>query len=277
MRSTVLSAINRILKGVCVNCRLCFSTISKPFSSAKIFGHDVCYFECESCGYIQTEEPTWLDRAYTSPINPSDTGIMARNLSNVRIVMATLSLLGSRSGKVVDYAGGHGFLVRLLRDVGVDALWADPYTENLVARGFEYTGQQRVTLVTAFEAFEHFMNPVEEMQKLISIAPNILFTTDLAPTPTPMPSEWWYYGLDHGQHIGFYKVDTLQYLADRFGLYLLSDGSVHLFTRKKYPLYKWRLLRYIARFMFSALQAGLESKTWTDHLEISESRSNRIT
>ena len=65
---------------------------------------------------------------------------MARNLSNVGLVLASLALMKERRGKVVDYAGGHGFLVRLLRDKGINALWMDPYSENLVARGFEYSG-----------------------------------------------------------------------------------------------------------------------------------------
>ena len=66
---------------------------------------------------------------------------MARNLLNVGLVLATLTLLGERNGTVVDFAG-YGFLVRLLRDKGVNAFWVDPYSENLVARGFEYQGSR---------------------------------------------------------------------------------------------------------------------------------------
>ena len=52
-------------------------------------------------GYVQTEDPTWLDEAYASPINPSDTGIMDRNLSNVELVLASLALMKERHGTVV--------------------------------------------------------------------------------------------------------------------------------------------------------------------------------
>jgi Nif-specific regulatory protein len=45
--------------------------------------------------------------------------------------------LGSLFGTVVDCAGGYGILVRLLRDYGVNALWSDPYCENVLAKGFE--------------------------------------------------------------------------------------------------------------------------------------------
>jgi len=93
----------------------------------------------------------------------------------------------------------------------------------------------------------------------------------LAPRPTPQPSDWWYYGLDHGQHIGFYRVETLQYLAGKFGLKLLSDGcSAHFFTEKKYSSAKWKALRVLARHIPKSLTTGLASKTWSDNRELSK-------
>ena len=258
-----------------MNCRLCSSAISSTFANAKILGHTVKYYECDICGYVQTEEPTWLDEAYASPINPSDTGIMARNLSNVGLVLASLALMKERRGEVVDYAGGYGFLVRLLRDKGIDAFWTDPYSKNLVARGFEYKRGGQPVLVTAFEAFEHFVSPVEEMEKLLAIAPNILLTTNVIATPAPKPNDWWYYGLDHGQHIGFYRVQTLQYLADKFGLNLLTDGKgTHFFSSKTYSTAAWFILRKIAQRAPALLSTGLRSKLWSDNQLISKERLN---
>ena len=159
-------------------CRCCGETADMQLFEAYLLGRRVSYFECSNCSYVQTEEPTWLDEAYASPINSSDTGIMVRNLSNVSLVLATLTLMARLQSQVVDYAGGYGILVRLLRDAGIDAYWADPYSENLVVRGFEYQVLEGTKLVTAFEAFEHFVNPYDEMKALLSIAPNILLTTN---------------------------------------------------------------------------------------------------
>jgi hypothetical protein len=255
-----------------MNCRLCDSRLEDSFAKSSIFGQEVEYFGCATCGYVQTENPTWLEEAYASPINASDTGIMARNISNVGLVLATLTLMGERKGAVVDFAGGYGFLVRLLRDKGVDAFWADPYSDNLVARGFEYTKQGGpATLVTAFEAFEHFVQPVEEMKKLLGIAPNILLTTSIIPEPVPKPNDWWYYGLDHGQHIGFYRVQTLEYLAKEFGMNLLTNGKeTHLFTSKFYSATAWFILRKIAQQAPRLLTTGLRSKIWSDNQLISK-------
>ena len=215
------------------SCRCCKEKLKKQLFSAEILKKEIAYFECDNCGYVQTEEPFWLKDAYSSAINNSDTGIMSRNLYNVSLVLATLTLMKSRSSSVVDYAGGHGFLVRLLRDIGVDAFWSDPYCENLVARGFEFENKNKAELVTAFESFEHFLNPFDEMNKLLEIAPNILLTTNIIADPAPKPADWWYYGLDHGQHIGFYRLRTLQYLANKFNLHLISDGACELFFKKK--------------------------------------------
>lgn len=255
-----------------MNCRVCRNNLTTSFATAYLLQQNVSYFDCAFCGYVQTEDPTWLNQAYASTMNVSDTGVMARNLSNVSLVLATLAVIGDRTSAVVDYAGGHGFLVRLLRDAGVDALWSDPHSENLVARGFEYkSGGRRPALATAFEAFEHFVSPVEEMERLLAIAPNILLTTNLISTPAPDPNKWWYYGLEHGQHIGFYRAQTLQYLADQFDLHFLSDGiSTHLFSLKKYSYRTWYTYRQIARRFPKLFQLGLSSKIWSDHLNLSK-------
>jgi hypothetical protein len=258
-----------------MNCRVCASRLGYSFASAQLLGRQVQYFDCSKCGYLQTEEPSWLDESYSSPINSSDTGIMVRNIRNVGLVLATQLLIGTRSGQVVDYAGGYGFLVRMLRDKGLDALWADPYSSNLVARGFEYsTRSESPSLVTAFEAFEHFVDPNREIDNMLSIAPNILFTTSIVPSPTPGPSEWWYYGLDHGQHIGFFRLQTLKMIAASRSLYLLTDGkSTHLLTSKKQSKVLWMLLRAIARVNSQILAIGLRSRTWSDHCSIVQENS----
>lgn len=254
-----------------MKCRVCGISNSTSYASATLLNRSVMYFECLNCSYLQTETPYWLKEAYKSSINASDTGILDRNLKNLDLVLTTLALIGERDPKVVDYAGGFGILVRLLRDKGVDAFWADPYSQNLLARGFEFKGGIKASLVTAFEAFEHFVHPTKEMENLLQISPNILLTTTLAPTPAPKPTDWWYYGLDHGQHIGFYRVATLRYLADKFGMNLLTDGvSIHLLSKKRFPGLQWHTLRWLYRMFPSVFSMRFKSKTWSDHLYITK-------
>ena len=250
-------------------CRVCGNN-AKYLWSANLLDLTVRYFECEVCGYVQTEPPYWLDRAYAEAINDSDTGIMTRNLNNVQLVLATLVMLGGLRGRVVDYAGGFGILVRLLRDRGIDALWADRYCQNLVARGFEYDSGGAV-LVTAFEAFEHFVHPGEEVDRLLTISPNVLFSTELIAGPAPTQGDWWYYGREHGQHIGFFRMKTLAFIAAKSGKYLISDGhSNHLMSDRPVNSMIWRTLLKTNRILPALLRTTSRSKTWQDHLAISK-------
>ncbi len=249
---------------------MCSGNIGEPIFSGLIFDNDIKYFECQTCAYVQTEYPHWLDKAYASAINHCDTGIMARNQSNVGLVLATLSMLGKMDGTVVDCAGGYGILVRLLRDRGIEALWADPYCKNLLAVGFEHTGE-RANLVTAFEAFEHFVDPMVEAEKLFAIAPNLLISTEVIATPAPALDQWWYYGLDHGQHIGFFRLKSLQMLAKKFNKNLVSNGqSYHLFTDKPFNQMQWNLNVRIARKLPFLYGRGLTSKVWHDFEKMSD-------
>lgn len=245
-------------------CRCCNSATNLVFSGL-LLNHAVSYFDCPACTYVQTETPHWLDQAYAEAINDSDTGIMARNQSNARIVLATLMLLGKLDSTVVDCAGGYGILVRLLRDYGINALWSDRYCQNLLARGFEHRAEP-AELVTAFEAFEHFVNPAEELDRLLSIAPNVLFSTELIATPAPQQADWWYYGREHGQHIGFFRLQTLEKMAKERGQFLVSNGtSYHLMTDKPVNSFQWNLMIKRNKLIPLILRGRLQAKVWSDH------------
>lgn len=38
------------------------------------------YYRCPNCGFICTEEPYWLDEAYSSAIASTDIGVIMRNM-----------------------------------------------------------------------------------------------------------------------------------------------------------------------------------------------------
>ena len=249
-------------------CRVCQQPSGSLWTGILI-GHSVDYYECPSCGYVQTESPYWLEQAYSSAINDSDTGIMKRNLYNRRIILGALHLLGETSSAVLDYAGGYGILVRLLRDDGVDAFWYDKFCKNLVAKGFEYT-DKKVQLVTAFEAFEHFDQPMQELEQMLAIAPNVLLSTELIKTPTPAHKDWWYYGKEHGQHIGFFREQTLKNMAKTLGKHVVTDGkSFHLFSEQPISNRSWKLMLKLNKLYYFRLKQKLTSKTQSDFLNLS--------
>jgi hypothetical protein len=56
----------------------------------------------------------------------------------------------------------------------------------------------------------------------------------LLPASNPAPGDWWYYAIEHGQHVSIYTYKSLSIIAERFGLNLYTNGSsFHLLTKKK--------------------------------------------
>lgn len=253
-------------------CRVCGNDSIYLFHGKILKNTRVNYFDCPSCEYVQTEHPYWIEEAYAEPINKSDTGLVSRNLSNAKYVLSTLLALGSFKSSIVDYAGGYGILVRMLRDYGIDAFWMDLYTENIFSKGFEYDKSsvlKSVNLITAFEVFEHLVHPSGELNKMFSISSNILLSTSLISKPAPNHNSWYYYGKDHGQHIGFFRARTLEYLAKKHNKYLLSDGkSLHLFSEKPINLYLWRSLLRAKDIVPLIAKFFLKSKTLEDYEKI---------
>lgn len=258
------------------SCRVCAAE-ARPIFSGTVLGRNVEYQECDACGYVQTETPTWLDEAYGSAIGAADTGILQRNRRTARVVVRMLAMLGLLRGRVIDSAGGYGLLVRMLRDLGVDARWEDRYCDNLVARGFEAAADDKADLLTAFEVMEHMLHPQAEMRRLCARAPHVLVSTNLIPEPTPPLAAWWYYAPAGGQHIGFFRVRTLEHLAARLGRRVFSDGrGFHLFTSTASitPL-RFAWARKTAAFAPLIARARLRSLTWDDFHTIEQQSVDR--
>src|SRR4051812_25338220 len=101
-----------------IKCRVCGFDCHHQFSRTILNRYSCAYFTCPNCGFIQTEEPYWLDEAYKSAIATADTGLVFRNLYLSKVVCALLFFLFPRDGRYVDVAGGYGMLTRLMRDIG---------------------------------------------------------------------------------------------------------------------------------------------------------------
>ena len=251
-------------------CRVCGSESNYAFSQP-VLGRQVSYFDCGACGYVQTQMPDWLDEAYSRAINDVDTGIMMRNGLNVGRVVMTLIALGRLQGRVIDHAGGYGILVRMLRDAGIEARWRDKYCENLLARGFEST-DNRHDLLTAFEVFEHMVDPLQELTAMLDDSPSVLMSTELITSDRTPPTDWWYFGPEHGQHIGFFRPATLHWMARKLGCHHASDGvSLHLFSHAPIP-WHWLPLVKLWRFAPIAARISLRSKTNSDFDLLRKSR-----
>lgn len=201
------------------------------FQHAVLGKYPTDYLRCRSCGFISTADPHWLPEAYASAINDVDLGTVNRAVTSAPLIERVLLSLFDPHARCVDYGAGYGMLVRLMRDRGYDFYWQDRYAENLFAKSFTCDTSMRYELLTAFEVFEHLVDPVTEVEAMLSLSDNLLFSTLLV--PEDVQPDWWYFGPQHGQHIAFYTRDALGALADRLGLHVLHRGDhTHLMTRR---------------------------------------------
>lgn len=256
-----------------MNCRICNSPATQAFTTTVLFKYEVSYYRCTVCGFLQTEKPYWLAEAYQNPINLSDTGIILRNQRLSKITTSLIFLFFKRKEKMLDYAGGYGIYTRMMRDIGFDFYWSDPYTENILARSFESEAGRKYYLATSFESFEHFDNPVGELEKIASLADNIILSTELLPQPMPPIGSWWYYAPEHGQHVAFYTKGAFRKLADIYHLNYYNLDNIHLLTRKKISFlgtlfFSFPYAKHVLYVLYFFISPFLKSKTLDDLDEI---------
>jgi glycosyltransferase involved in cell wall biosynthesis len=231
-----------------MNCNICKST-SNLFSEYQILGkHHIKYYQCTECGFVQTESPYWLEEAYSEAIADSDIGLVYRNLHLSALATRMIGNHFNSGASFLDYGGGYGLFVRLMRDQGFDFHWEDKFCQNIFAKDFVSNQNIKYELVTAFEVLEHLVDPLLEIESMLKFSDSILFSTELLPINNPRPGEWWYFAPQTGQHISIYSTVSLQKIAEKLDLNYSSDGSsYHLFSRKNLPNNIFNLLPPIAQ------------------------------
>ncbi|PJZ55328.1 class I SAM-dependent methyltransferase [Leptospira adleri] len=279
-----------------IECRLCGSPAQLEFKTKVLNQYPISYYKCKSCDLLQSETPFWLDEAYNKAISILDTGIFLRNNDNVKRLTLLLTeaqfqlakgdlpfwkfLVGNSipyQGKILDYGGGHGILVRLMRDVGFDCFWYDKYAKNDFSEGFGFDPKTEYDVVLAFELFEHFDKPKENILEILEIQkPKLLiFSTLLYGEKTP-DMNWWYYSFEAGQHISFYNLKTLSKLEEISGYSVCSlSQDFHLMIRKDLKLDHQRLRRSLRNLekRFSSVKKLYHTRTFEDHVMLKKQTS----
>jgi hypothetical protein len=251
-----------------VSCPVCAAPSREAAFRATIRGkYDVQYWYCADCGTLQTEHPYWLPETYGTDCGDFDTDQAARNLHCARRVAGLLYFMFNACGTQLDYAGGYGLFTRLMRDIGFDCRWWDPYTPNLFAKGFEAEPGQRFDVVTAFEVLEHTVDPVSFIADLRSryACRALVFSTQIFRGAPPSPHKWSYYGLAGGQHVSFYQARSLDRIAQRVGARFVTNGRIHMFA---WPPINYRLFHFLTSqaswFIELYVRSRMQSRTMSD-------------
>jgi hypothetical protein len=220
-----------------MQCNLCRNNSSYIFSEKVLYRYKVAYFKCDYCGFIQTEPPYWLDEAYRDEVACLDVGLVSRNISLSKLTERIITDRFDVNGKFVDYGGGYGLFVRLMRDKGFDFYRHDPIAKNIFSNHFDIgdlSQDAKFEILTAFEVFEHLCEPFVDIAKMFELSDNILFTTELQPdSGIHSLLDWWYFVPESGQHVSFYTIKSLKSIADKFRAnYFTNEINLHLFSKK---------------------------------------------
>jgi hypothetical protein len=236
--SQIASGLNYHKIYLMVDCKICGSTMSEIFDCTVMGKYKVLYFQCSSCLFIQTEEPFWLNEAYSSAMTALDVGLISRNIEFSNSVPQLLELFSLENNSYLDYGGGYGMFVRMMRDKGYDFFLFDIYAENIYAKYFDinhYHGKEKFTCLTAFEVFEHLVSPRKELDEMFRLSDTIIFSTELQPQSIKNEKDWWYFVPEVGQHVSLYSYKSLLFLADLYNCSLYSNKqNLHILT--KHPL-----------------------------------------
>lgn len=219
-----------------MNCKICNSETSS-LGQAKVLGkYTASYRYCGKCAFVFVAEPFWLSESYQNPINRTDLGTISRMEVNSLATKSVIELLFRHTCHYLDYGAGYGAFVRRMRDLGYDFGGYDCFCENIFSKDFQLetlVGRQ-FDLVSAFEVVEHIEKPLQFFDEIFKHTETIFFSTEIISDPPPMPGKWWYYGHDHGQHISFYSLKSLKYLASIHGRHLCtSNVGLHLLSRRR--------------------------------------------
>jgi len=217
-------------------CKLCMGSATLKFSADLPNDMQADYWECSHCRLLQSFHLDGLSPEELAPVydperwlvdpDPGATWRLSYISRRLEWLWKT-KMLPRRTGmKILDFGSGSGFVVSYLRHrLGVLAWGYEPYATAVFApectleiwdQAMELAPYQ---WVIASEVFEHFIDPLAELQRLKRVLgdPSAVFITTGRYVPGEHGSDWSYLALHSGQHVALYAERTMQEVARILG------------------------------------------------------------
>lgn len=232
--------------------------MESKFQKIVLGKYKVMYFQCTSCGSLQTETPYWLDEAYSETQTNLDTGAVRRTLYNAAPIVLISKLLKIKTWS--DEGGGTGLLARILRDYNLNAQSSDKYVSPNFTSGITAFEQGRNEGLSCFEVLEHLHYPGQELpawlHEYVRVA---VISTELY---TGQDEDWWYLSPENGQHVFFYSKEALNLIAENhdfqiefFGIYVVLFRQLSVWKKYLLRILLGRIGVHILRIFLFAIPA----------------------
>jgi len=212
----------------------CGPAVIFDFGSPPPSGVGFAYCLC-ACGFCFCPEiSAWSPELFERHIYNEDYErvdpdyLLARPRANADFLAQLFGIYGKRI-RHLDYGGGNGQMVRMLKSQAWKSTSYDPFANKDVSPG----SLGKFDLITAFEVFEHVPDPQVLMKSLAELLqPDgvILFSTLLSDGQIHPGGklDWWYAAPRNG-HISLYSRNSLYLLAQQHNFHLASrDAGLHL-------------------------------------------------
>jgi len=207
----------------------------------QLSGVPIYYYRCRQCGFAWAPFfQNWTPEDFKKGIynhdyvrvDPEYLEVRPRN--NVNLLSQWFGTLPPEL-QHLDYGGGNGLLSEQLRAKGWTSQCWDPFDEK--SAGLPPPKPAAADLITAFEVFEHVVDPValiKRLEELLRSNGVIVFTTMLSDGHLEFHRriDWWYASPRNG-HISLYSRASLEKLCAKENLRVahLSE-TVHVAFRE---------------------------------------------
>lgn len=191
---------------------------------------DIDYYRCRSCGFIYEDPSSHLKaKQEKEEYDRHNNSIEDEGYVNMfkKFIDAFQPFVTGK--RLLEYGSGpEPVLSEVLRREGYNVTSYDPYylpDETYL--------DKRYDVITSTEVFEHFVEPLDEFEKLSALLDKdgILAIMTQFPKDDAHFLDWWY--RRDPTHISFYTIKSFEYLAKAYDFELLFTNKKDYMILKK--------------------------------------------